>query len=272
MNTFIPNLYKNRRKLFVDILRLIIFIIIIALYALEFKMNKQKINFNFFKKILLSFHTLLLVLSFILYIGIFCLKLIYLNTDGKKYIEEKEETYYQGALASKYYHYVNFLECILLIILIMKLLLFTQLIRLTNLFFRFMNKSLGMFIQYFIVLITCIIGFAFMGEITWGQYHNEYANFRISFIYTIYLIFGYYNIENKIEHIEWWGILYIIILYIFNFVFINFIFSLVLAESLRRVVKRFGYPEDDKAYDWKLKDFVVWVSHYGAKDEEENEK
>jgi hypothetical protein len=272
VNTFIPNVYKNKGKLIIDILRLIIFIIIIILYALEFKMNKQKINFNFFKKILLSFHTLLLVLSFILYIGIFSLKLIYLTTDGKKYIEEKEESYYQGVVASKYFHYVNFLECILLIILVMKLLLFTQLIRFTNLFFRFMNKSLGMFIQYFIIIITCIIGFAFMGEITWGQYYNEYANFRISFIYTIYLIFGYYNIENIIEHIEWWGIIYIIILYVFNFVFINFIFSLVLAESLRRVVKRYGYPEDDKAYNWKIKDFVVWVKHYGEKNEEEIEK
>ena len=270
INTFIPNIYKKKSKLFVDILRLIIFLIIIVLYALEFKINKQKINFNFLKKLFVSFHTLLLVIGFILYIGIFIVKLIYLTEDADKYINEKRETYYQGALISKYFHFVNFLECILLIILIMKLLLFTQLIRFTNLFFRFMNKSLGMFFQYFIILIICIIGFAFMGEITWGQYYDEYSNFSISFIYTIYLIFGYYNIENKIEHIEWWGIIYIIILYIFNFVFISFIFSLVLAESLRRVVKRFGYPEDDQTYNWKLKDFAVWVSHYGIKNDEDN--
>lgn len=270
INTFTPNIYKKKSKLFVDILRLIIFLIIIVLYALEFKINKQKINFNFLKKLLVSFHTLLLVIGFILYIGIFIVKLIYLTEDADNYINEEKNTYYQGALISKYFHFVNFLECILLIILIMKLLLFTQLIRFTNLFFRFMNKSLGMFFQYFIIIIICIIGFAFMGEMTWGQYYDEYSNFSISFIYTIYLIFGYYNIENKIEHIEWWGIIYIIILYIFNFVFINFIFSLVLAESLRRVVKRFGYPEDDQTYNWKLKDFAVWVSHYGIKNDEDN--
>ena len=108
-----------------------------------------------------------------------------------------------------------------------------------------------------------------MGEITWGQYYDEYSNFHISLIYTIYLIFGYYNIENKIEHIEWWGIIYIIILYVFNFVFINFIISLVLAESFRRVVKRFGYPEDAQSYNWKLKDFALWVSHYGKKNDED---
>ena len=108
-----------------------------------------------------------------------------------------------------------------------------------------------------------------MGEITWGQYYDEYSNFHISLIYTIYLLFGYYNIENKIEHIEWWGIIYIIILYLFNFVFINFIISLVLAESFRRVVKRFGYPEDAQSYNWKLKDFALCVSHYGKKNDED---
>ena len=269
VNTFIPNVYKNKSKLFIDILRLIIFIIIIVLYALEFKINKQKINFNFLKKLLVSFHTLLLVIAFILYVGIFIVKLTMLHEDGDKYIDEKKNTYYQGALVSKYNHYVNFLECIFLIIIIIKLLLFTQLIRFTNLFFRIMNKSLGMFFQYFLILIICLIGFAFMGEITWGQYYDEYSNFHISLIYTIYLIFGYYNIENKIEHIEWWGIIYIIILYLFNFVFINFIISLVLAESFRRVVKRFGYPEDDQSYNWKLKDFALWVSHYGKKNDED---
>ncbi len=270
INTFIPNVYKNKSKLIIDILRLIIFIIIIILYALEFKINKQKIDFHFLKKLLVSFHTLLLVVGFILYIGIFIVKLMNLNENGSKYIDEKKNTYYQGALISKYYHYVNFLECIFLIIIIIKLLLFTQLIRFTNLFFRIMNKSLGMFFQYFLILIICLIGFAFMGEITWGQYYDEYSNFHISLIYTIYLIFGYYNIENKIEHIKWWGIIYIIILYIFNFVFISFILSLVLAESFRRVVKRFGYPEDDQSYDWKLKDFALWVSHYRKKNDEEN--
>ena len=270
INTFIPNVYKNKSKLIIDILRLIIFIIIIVLYALEFKINKQKIDFHFLKKLLVSFHTLLLVVGFILYIGIFIVKLMNLNENGNKYIDEEKNTYYQGALISKYYHYVNFLECIFLIIIIIKLLLFTQLIRFTNLFFRIMNKSLGMFFQYFLILIICLIGFAFMGEITWGQYYDEYSNFHISLIYTIYLIFGYYNIENKIEHIKWWGIVYIIILYIFNFVFISFILSLVLAESFRRVVKRFGYPEDDQSYDWKLKDFALWVSHYRKKNDEEN--
>ena len=109
VNTFIPNVYKKKSKLFIDILRLIIFIIIIVLYALEFKINKQKINFNFLKNLLVSFHTLLLVIGFILYIGIFIVKLTMLHEDGDKYIDEKKNTYYQGALISKYNHYVKFL-------------------------------------------------------------------------------------------------------------------------------------------------------------------
>jgi hypothetical protein len=149
INTFIPNVYKNKSKLIIDILRLIIFIIIIILYALEFKINKQKIDFHFLKKLLVSFHTLLLVIAFILYVGIFIVKLTMLNEDGDKYIDEKKNTYYQGALISKYNHYVNFLECIFLIIIIIKLLLFTQLIRFTNLFFRIMNRLLECFSNFF---------------------------------------------------------------------------------------------------------------------------
>jgi hypothetical protein len=99
VNTFIPNVYKNKSKLIIDILRLIIFIIIIILYALEFKINKQKIDFHFLKKLLVSFHTLLLVVGFILYIGIFIVKLM----NSLKLINFLFSLYPNNSLTSSYF-------------------------------------------------------------------------------------------------------------------------------------------------------------------------
>ena len=246
----------NNKQLFFDIIRLILFTIVIIIYIIEYKDN-----FNI--KILLNYHILLYLISFVLYFSIFILKYYYLNRNENDFILNGLKYNNSAYKISKFYNFYIFLECILCVILIIKLILFLQLIYFFSLFFSTMNKSLNLFIQYFIVIITIILGLTTIAELTWSPYLNNYINFQSCLISILFQLVGYYKIEDLFEfNLNWWVIIFEILLFIINIVFIFGIFNIIFAEALRRSIKNEGYPEDETKINWKMKDILNWFIHY----------
>ena len=246
----------NNKQLFFDIIRLILFTIVIIIYIIEYKDN-----FNL--KILLNYHILLYLISFVLYFSIFIIKYYYLNRNENDFILNGLNYNNSAYKISKFYNFYIFLECILCVILIIKLILFLQLIYFFSLFFSTMNKSLNLFVQYFIVIITIILGLTTIAELTWSPYLNNYINFPSCIISILFQLVGYYNIEDLFEfNLNWWVIIFEILLFIINIVFIFGIFNIIFAEALRRSIKNEGYPEDETKINWKMKDILNWLIHY----------
>ena len=246
----------NNKQLFFDIIRLILFTIVIIIYIIEYKDN-----FNI--KILLNYHILLYLISFVLYFSIFIIKYYYLNRNENDFILNGLKYNNSAYKISKFYNFYIFLECILCVILIIKLILFLQLIYFFSLFFSTMNKSLNLFIQYFIVIITIILGLTTIAELTWSPYLNNYINFPSCLISILFQLVGYYKIEDLFEfNLNWWVIIFEILLFIINIVFIFGIFNIIFAEALRRSIKNEGYPEDETKINWKMKDILNWFIHY----------
>ena len=246
----------NNKQLFFDIIRLILFTIVIIIYIIEYKDN-----FNI--KILLNYHILLYLISFVLYFSIFIIKYYYLNRNENDFILNGLKYNNSAYKISKFYNFYIFLECILCVILIIKLILFLQLIYFFSLFFSTMNKSLNLFIQYFIVIITIILGLTTIAELTWSPYLNNYINFQSCLISILFQLVGYYKIEDLFEfNLNWWVIIFEILLFIINIVFIFGIFNIIFAEALRRSIKNEGYPEDETKINWKMKDILNWFIHY----------
>ena len=246
----------NNKQLFFDIIRLILFTIVIIIYIIEYKDN-----FNI--KILLNYHILLYLISFVLYFSIFILKYYYLNRNENDFILNGLKYNNSAYKISKFYNFYIFLECILCVILIIKLILFLQLIYFFSLFFSTMNKSLNLFVQYFIVIITIILGLTTIAELTWSPYLNNYINFQSCLISILFQLVGYYKIEDLFEfNLNWWVIIFEILLFIINIVFIFGIFNIIFAEALRRSIKNEGYPEDETKINWKMKDILNWFIHY----------
>ena len=246
----------NNKQLFFDIIRLILFTIVIIIYIIEYKDN-----FNL--KILLNYHILLYLISFVLYFSIFIIKYYYLNRNENDFILNGLKYNNSAYKISKFYNFYIFLECILCVILIIKLILFLQLIYFFSLFFSTMNKSLNLFVQYFIVIITIILGLTTIAELTWSPYLNNYINFQSCLISILFQLVGYYKIEDLFEfNLNWWVIIFEILLFIINIVFIFGIFNIIFAEALRRSIKNEGYPEDETKINWKMKDILNWFIHY----------
>ena len=246
----------NNKELFFDIIRLILFIIVIIIYIIEYKNN-----FNI--KLFLNYHILLYILSFLLYFCIFIIKYYYLNRNENDFILNGLKYNNSAYKVSNFYYYYIFLECILSIILIIKIILFLQLIYFFSLFFSTMNKSLNLFVQYFIIILTIIFGLTIIAQLTWSPYLKNYVNFPSCLISILLQLIGYFNIEDLFEYnLNWWVIIFEILLFIINFVFIFGIFNIIFAEALRRSIKNEGYPEDETKINWKLKDIKNWFLHY----------
>ena len=126
-----------------------------------------------------------------------------------------------------------------------------------------MNKTLNLFIQYFIIIITIILGLTTIAQLTWSPYLKNYINFPSCLISILFQLVGYYNIEDLFKfNLNWWVIIFEILLFIINIVFIFGIFNIIFAEALRRSIKNEGYPEDETKINWKMKDILNWFIHY----------
>lgn len=155
-----------------------------------------------------------------------------------------------------------YLESIFLLILLIKAFTFAQLINITTLFFSSIGHTLAMFFQFLILLLCVFFALTSVAEIIWGSYLDEFKTFGLSFISILLFSSSYYNISSLSQYDMVWCILLVIVTFILQiFIFITF-FASLFAESLRRSVCTYGYPEDYEETKWDLQDYKVWLIHF----------
>lgn len=253
---FISNVYRNKGILFVDILRIILIILILFIYIYD---NIKVITLQ---TIIKSWTTLLTFIILGLILVLFCLKLIYLNKDESIFFLDKQMTYQDTYYISKMYKKIMLCECILLILLIIKMVKFTQLFEIYTLLFSSMAKTLVMFFQFVIITIIALLGLAAIAKLIWGSYLKEYKTFGLSFISVLLFTSGYYSSSELINYDDAWGIIFMIVFFLVQLFFFLAIFLALFAESLRRSVKEYGYPEDYKIKKWGKEDYKIWALHF----------
>ena len=264
IRSFIPNIYKNGYLAY-DIVRFIIIVLMIALTLIENYIKSKCKMKEFFMRI--NFVFVLLILIFILFLSSFIIKNVYCKKDEKEFFTKNQEN--DGYIIAKMEYYSYYLECILLIFVIIRGLLFFKLLNFMNLLFSSITTTINMFIQYLIVMLALLFGFAVIAELIWSPHLKEFETFGMSFISILFFTCGFYDVSGLIKHNEAWGIIFILLFFIFDLFLIFAIFNSIFAESLRRTIVNNGYPEDIEKGEWNLKDFSFWIVHYLS---EENEK
>lgn len=154
------------------------------------------------------------------------------------------------------------LECFLLILLTIKFVKFTQLFKVSTLLFSSIAKTLSMFFQFIILAIIALLGLAAIARIIWGSYLDEYRTFGLSYISILLFTSGYYSSSELINYDNIWGIVFMNLFFYVQLFFLLAIFLAIFAESLRRSVKEYGYPEDYKVIKWGAEDYKVWAFHF----------
>ena len=229
--------------------------------------RKSKCNGKKFVK-WINFSFILLIIIFILFLALFIVKNAYCKKDEKDFFEIN--TYTDGYKIAKMEEYAYYLESIMLIFVVIKVLMFFKLISLMSLMFASITRSVNMFFQYLIVMLGLLFGFTVVAELIWSPHMKEFETFGMSFISILLFTCGFYDVGAIIKHNETWGILFILVFFIFDLFLIFAVFNSIFAESLRRTIVMHGYPEDIEKKEWNLKDFTYWVAHYLPEEKQEN--
>lgn len=255
-----------------DILRLIFIIAILGLYVYDFIKFLNEANKSTRDKAQKIGILVLICLLFVLFIVSFALKFKYLHKSDTYFFSDFLVSYTDSYKISRMYRYIHFLESIFLIVLIIKALSFCQLISLATLLFSSIGNTLLMFFQFLIVLLCCLFALSSIAEIVWGPYLDEFKTFGLSFISILLFTSSYYNSSKILEYDVFWGILFVVIIFIIQMlIFITF-FASIFAESLRRSVCTYGYPQDYESTQWDLNDYKVWLFHFINNSKEKKEE
>lgn len=224
-------------------------------YIIKYHKAVKDLIKNFF-----SFTFLHILLMFILFLSVFIIRTSYCKKKEKEFFESSQ--YKDGYFIGKMEQYSYYLDSILAILMGMKLLMFFRLIPLTSLLFKSIEISLRLFVQYIIVVIVLLFGFASIAELIWSPHMEEMKTFGSSFISMLMFTSGYFDAERMVKANEPWSVVFSIFFFVFNLFFIFAVFSSIFAESLRRNIVSEGYPEDVDVEEWTLSDYVKWIVHF----------
>lgn len=241
----------------------------VCLTLIEYIKN-SKGEIRIILKNLLSLSFLHLLLMFILFLSLFIIKTNKCHEKASDFVKTGNPSYKDGYEIAKMEEYSYYLECILLIFVAIKVLSFTQLFHMMNLFFSSLSTSINMFVQFLVVIIGILFGFAVVGELIWCPYITLFETYGMSFISVLLFTMGYHDTNLLVKYNEGWGVVYIIIFYVFNLFIIFALFNSIFAESLRRTIVKYGYPEDVTKEEWTIKDYSFWFLHYLPEKKETN--
>ncbi len=119
-----------------------------------------------------------------------------------------------------------------------------------------------MFFQFFIVILASLVGLASVAEIVWGGFLDEYHTFGQSFLSIIVFISGFYDPITLIDYDTAFALIFIILMFFIQLIIFIAVFSSIFAESLRRTVSEYGYPDDYSGDKWGIQQYKIWLLHF----------
>jgi len=205
---------------------------------------------------IVSFGNTLILLIFIVAIINFCIKILYLKKDPDDFFKDTFVCTYEQ---STFYNLAYLLESILFGLLIFKLVIFIKLNNHANFLFISIDFSAMIFIKYFVFLIVMILYFAIIGYMIFGSKIDLYNSFENALMQVIMITLGYYPIQLYIKYNEIYAIPYLCSVFLFMLFLLYSLISQVYAESLRKTVIKYGYPDDKEQMSWAMDDYIKWL-------------
>jgi hypothetical protein len=173
-------------------------------------------------------------------------------------------------MVSYQFNNIFFIESLLFAAVSLKILDFLQLNDYIKLFFNSIDLGFSRFSKYMLIITCVYLFYASICMIVWGPFIEEYSSFGNAFIQLFLMSMGYYDISNLVRHCAGWGITILLSFFLVVIIFLFTAFISLYAESLRNVVTKLGYPEDEELNQWTLKDYIIWLCYCIKTDDEEN--
>jgi hypothetical protein len=242
------NYYNYKSHLTLDIIRLVLFIILI-LYSTYYLIKEYKT-----KNILLYKNYLLY--NVVYNIALICILIFLISTKNTEFKLSSKIS--EIKLSSNYYlQNVVFIESLLIILSSFNL------FHILNLFSAFREKLLlvVMFIKsifiYFlqIIFISLILSLALQN--IYGENNTEFSNYSMAYQSSINLLISKSHIPFIMYKVSW-SITLIVIASLFRLFFIRSVTIGVLTEIFRNI-KNYNYYLFATESKWVLKDYITWM-------------
>ena len=281
INNFHPNIYQTGNKLlYCDIIRLIIFLILIGerIYSIvnyikEYKDNSSNpsnrnsnnssfintySNLDFTISIIFNFKNLLLLLTFLVFFISLILKAGYLIHNTTKFADINGLTYINAQEVSFMYSSAMNIEAFLFFLLSLHILFFLRLNDHIKILYVTFMYSLNIYIIYVVYVIILFLFYAVIFYILFSRVDENFMGFGKSFMQVLLISIGYFNEDIINSHVPMGFILVLyLIMYFFLMHFTYSVYISTYSETMRVIVQKIGYPEDQGRNKWTLKNYTA---------------
>lgn len=264
---FNPDIYSNANTVLVtDVFRILCLIILFFFFVIDVKDRLLIFPQNPMEWV--SFKQMFSIYIFIVYLTSFIMKITYCKHNPQDYYHPKNEIYKDTYFIAYYYNEIYFLESILFEGVSIKLLDFLILNDNFKLFSTCIHVGLRTFFKYILIVLLTYSFFAVLSHILYGPYLIDFESVFTSLRTTLLISIGYFDLRKLMMFNSGWGTFYFLFFFLCIILFLNIVFISLFAESVKKTVVQFGYPDDYENNNWQFKDYIVWLCHF-VDDEEE---
>jgi len=158
------------------------------------------------------------------------------------------------------YEQIYILEAVLFILILYKLLsVFRRYLPLQIIMSSIERAALTLVI-YSIALLPVLCTFAIIFKNLLGAFMPEYSTFLKSILTLMYMIVGHGKTVSITFFSRDYGVIFLILFYIFTLHFMIVSFAAIYLSSFRYTIDAYGYPYDERqSKKWGFKELVKWV-------------
>jgi hypothetical protein len=273
---FKPNIYSDSGMIATDIIRIVIAFIFLVFMFVDYYQKAKKeeqTDENSFPLLnhFLTAKTYLNLFIFILYIISFSFKFQHCYKSEDDYFNIQGTNYRDTYSLATFYNDVFYYESLLSAAVMIKILTFLRLNDNIKLFFASIEMGLSIFVKYFTFFIVILLIYACIALMLWGPYIDDFSSFGKSFLQILFFTMGYFNPNQMLQYNSEWTVVIIGSFFLFMLFFMYVIFISLYAESLRRTVIKYGYPEDHQLSRWTMKDYMTWLLFFLRKNKNKDD-
>jgi hypothetical protein len=227
--------------LILDFLRIFLSVLMLILSTFYFLQRKKENSEQGIKteKGLLSFLdpcvilnlTILIIYSLCISLKLKKLKQSILSVDNSgSYISLPKEQYFSTADS---YELAIAFETIIMLLLFCQFIIYVYTFKRFKIFVDFMLMCLSRILIIFFLIIMIIVSYSILANNIWGQYYQQYRDFRNSFVYSLLFSIGHFQSEIFDNRHTIWNVLFTLIFFVVIIYFFHSLIPAVFMEMYR---------------------------------------
>ena len=141
----------------------------------------------------------------------------------------------------------------------MKILHVLTIVKTVRIIVKTINLAIKQVMLYAFIIFPMIIAYSLIGMGVYGPYIKDFSSFGGSLLAVLGFIVGQCDLNTMMRYDPLWTIIYVISITTIVIFLIISSFSSILIDSFEYIVYKEGYPGEDPAANWTVKNAFLWI-------------